>query len=380
MNQIDIYNTPVSPINDVNYTAGWFSDTWKLTSRLTINYGGRLEDYKDGWPDQTVAPNGLPVLANWPETLNPVERARYFSFIAPKTVTATVVSKSTTFAPRIGFAYDLLGNNRTVLKAFFGQFRYNSADTLADAQNPVARAQLRYAFNDLTATASWTDRRNCGTFNSTQGGGGFVTVDPNLMRPTSNEVSTSLEHEIRQGLSGRVSYVYKNIRNEWSDIDVARRPLYTVPFNFIDVGTDGIAGTVGRQDAQLLDRPATAPTSRVFTNPEGLDHADFNTVEVALNRRFAGKWMLLTSFGYTLAESDPRHDLVDRHDRRRRQPAVEQPRLLSSVAADVRRRRLRDLDHLELQGDRPLHDAVGHRLVRVRGRCRAAISGAASPA
>ena len=49
----------------------------------------------------------------------------------------------------------------------------------------------------------------------------------------------------------------------------------------------------------LLDRPATAPSNRVYTNPANLGKSDFSTVEVALNRRFAGKWMVLTSFGYT---------------------------------------------------------------------------------
>lgn len=39
---------------------------------------------------------------------------------------------------------------------------------------------------------------------------------------------------------------------------------------------------------------------RVFTNPTDPEsQADFNTVEIGLNRRFAGKWMLLTSFGHT---------------------------------------------------------------------------------
>ncbi len=37
---------------------------------------------------------------------------------------------------------------------------------------------------------------------------------------------------------------------------------------------------------------------RVYTNPEGFD-ADFQNVEVALNRRMMGKWMLLTSAGMT---------------------------------------------------------------------------------
>src|SRR4029453_16382672 len=269
VSQIDIYNTPVSPINDVNYTGGWFSDTWKVNNRLTVNYGGRLEHYVDQWPDQTVAPHGIPALANWPDTINPTERARYLSFIAPKTVTATTVSNTTTFAPRVGFAFDLFNDNRTVLKVFWGQFRYNSADTLADAQNPVARAQLRYAFNDLDGNRLLSGPQELGTFNSTVGGGGFVTVSPDLIRPTSNEISTSLEREIRQGLSARVSYVYKNIRNEWSDIDAARIGLYTVPFNFVDVGNDGVAGTSDDKTVALLDRPAPTPNNPGLPNPQG---------------------------------------------------------------------------------------------------------------
>ncbi len=38
---------------------------------------------------------------------------------------------------------------------------------------------------------------------------GLVTVDRNIKRPYSSEFSTSVEREVMQGLSGRVSYVYQ---------------------------------------------------------------------------------------------------------------------------------------------------------------------------
>ncbi|MEO8680435.1 MAG: carboxypeptidase regulatory-like domain-containing protein [Vicinamibacterales bacterium] len=291
VNQVDIYNTPVSPYNDVKYQSGWFSDTWKFNERMTVNYGGRLEHYTDGWPDQTVAPNGVPALAGWNDPV-------YQAFIKPQTVSAKVVSRSTNFSPRVGMAYDLTGDNRTVLKAFFGQFRFNSADTIADQQNPVGKAQLRYRFNDLNGNRLLDGPQELNGLVQTVGGAGFVTVDPNLIRPSSTEFSTSVEREIRQGLSGRVSYVYKNIRNEWNEVDTARLPLYTVAFPFNDIGNDGVAGTSDDKTVQLLDRPATAPSNRMFTNPSN-GYSNFNTVEVALNRRFSGKWLLLTSFGYT---------------------------------------------------------------------------------
>jgi hypothetical protein len=126
-----------------------------------------------------------------------------------------------------------------------------------------------------------------------------VTVDPNLVRPTAHEISTSVEHEIRQGLSARAAYVYKNIRNEWREIDAARLPLYTVPFNFNDIGNDGVAGTSDDNIVQLIDRPLTAPTNRVYTNPDEGGTADFHTAEISVNRRFGGKWMLLAGAGYT---------------------------------------------------------------------------------
>ncbi|MEW6320243.1 MAG: carboxypeptidase regulatory-like domain-containing protein [Acidobacteriota bacterium] len=309
INQVDIYNTSVTGINDVNYTAAWINDTWKVTNRLTINLGVRIEAYEDGWPEQQFAPNGLPQLANWPADVNPVERARYLSFIAPRTVAATTVSESLTASPRVGFAYDLSGDNRTVLKAYFGQSRWNSADTLSDQENPVGIAQLRYAFLPCTATRTTACDLNgnrlldgpqeLGAFNSTQGGAGFVRVDRNLTRPTSNELSVNLEREIVRGLSGRATYVYKNMRNVWGEYDTIRGPQYTVPFTFTDPGPDNnLATTADNKTISTFDRPAGLAQDRVYTNIPDAD-ADFHTIEFAVNRRFSGRWMLLTSVGHT---------------------------------------------------------------------------------
>ena len=293
VNQVDLYNTPTSPFNDVVYNSFWISDTWKLNERLTFNLGGRLEMYKDGWEEQEFTPNGHPMLANWN---NPV----YRDFVAPRTIEARTVAKTTDFAPRAGFAYNLTGDNRTVLKVFYGMFNFNSADTLADRENPVGRAQLRYNFLDPNGNRLLDGPNELGSLNSTQGGGGFVRIDRNLQRPTASEVSVNVEREIVPALSGRVSYVYKNIRNLWGEIDAIRTPAYTVPYTIVDRGPDNVTGTADDQRFETFDRPPSSQigSDRVYTNPAD-NKADFNTVEVALNRRFQGKWMLLTSFGYT---------------------------------------------------------------------------------
>jgi hypothetical protein len=293
VNQVELYNTPVSPFNDVVYHSAWITDTWKLNDRLSLNLGGRYEYYRDGWPEQSQTPNGHPVLANWD---NPTYRA----FVAPRTVEARTVSETNTFAPRIGFAYDLTNDNRTVLKVFWGQFRFNSADTLSDQENPVGRAQLRYQFLDQNGNRLLDGPSELGNLIQTVGGAGFVRVDRDIKRPYASELSTSVEREIVSGLSGRVSWVYKNLRDVWNEVDILRDPTYTVPFSFNDIGADGIAGTGDDRGVTLYDRQPGVASDRVYTNPtDPENNAEFQTIEFGVNRRFSGRWMLLTSFGYT---------------------------------------------------------------------------------
>jgi hypothetical protein len=289
--ELELYNTPTSPINDVVYHSFWLQDTWKATNRLTMNLGVRIESYRDGWPEQQFQPNGHPQLANWND-------ARYRAFVAPVTVEERTVSESLTAVPRIGFAYDLTGDNRTVLKVHFGQTRFNSADLLADQENPVGRARLRYVFNDLNGNRLLDGPQELGRFLQTLGGGGFVRVDRDLVRPTGHELSTNVEREIVPGLSGRVSYVYKNARDVWGELDLARVDTYTVPFTFVDLGPDNAANTGDETTFRTFDRTASAASDRVYTNPEQ-NNDDYHTMEVALNRRFSNGWMLLTSFGHT---------------------------------------------------------------------------------
>jgi hypothetical protein len=109
LTQVDIYNSSVTGINDVVYTAGWINDTWKLNSRLTLNLGVRIENYKDQWPDQSLVPNGQPALAGWTDP-------RWVSFIARRTSRRPPLPTPPRWRRRSGLPTTLSGDNRTVLK------------------------------------------------------------------------------------------------------------------------------------------------------------------------------------------------------------------------------------------------------------------------
>ena len=172
----------------------------------------------------------MPELAN---TTDP----RLIALFSPLNVAGQTVSESSTIGPRLGLAYDLRGNGRSVVKAYFGRFYFNSApDTIAAAANPVGRTRLRYRWTDLNGNLKIDGPNEVGAFLRTAAGPSGVTIDPNLERPFGDEYSLHYEQELLPGLSGRASYVHKSLRNEWETVDLGRVDSYVTPITRVDPG------------------------------------------------------------------------------------------------------------------------------------------------
>lgn len=286
--EVYLYNTPNAGINDSDALSIYLQDGWSITRRFTLNVGARYDRYKLGWPEQSFTP----------------EQSAFFQ---PVSTAPAAVANLGSLSPRIGFAWDITGKGRTVAKAFFGRFYYNTSTDIGARENPVGAGGRVYQFTDLNGNRVLDGGLELGRQLRTFGGAGAVTIDRNLEHAYGQELSAHLEHEIANSLSARGSYVFKGTRNEWAEVDLGRVNAYTIPFSFTDIGPDGRAGTSDDRTLQLFDRPAGAPSQRVFTNPgnvPGVPSVDgnYHTVEVALNRRMKGKWMLLTSFEHTWAK------------------------------------------------------------------------------
>ena len=296
--EVDIWNTPNNSINDSVQTSGFLNDTWAINSRLSLNLALRYDHYALGWPDQNATP----------------DRKEFFQ---PITATSQTLVTLASLNPRIGFAWDITGKGKTVLKAFFGKYAYNPSADVTDRENPVGAATQRYAFVACAAgQTTGCDVNNnklvdspaeLGRLISTAGGAGSVKVDRNIDHPYGLEISTHLEHELFPSLSVRASYVFKGTRNEWAEVDTVRAGALNVPFNFLDPGPDGLTGTADDKTVQLFGMAAGTGSNRIYGNPKahGLPgfEGDYHTVEFAVNRRLKNKWMLLTSFEHTWANA-----------------------------------------------------------------------------
>jgi hypothetical protein len=286
--EVEIYNTPNQGVDDSKATGLYAQDGWNVTRRFTINAGLRFDRYKIGWPEQSFTPG----------------QSAYFQ---PVSTQDTTVADLKSVSPRLGFAWDVTGSGKTVWKAYYGRFYYNPSTDISSLENPVGQAALRYQFRDLNGNRILDGPQELGSLLTTVGGAGFVKVDRDLEHPYGQESSTHFEQEVAPFLSARASYVYKNTRNGWAEVDLTRVNAYTIPFPFTDNGVDGMRGTADDQQLVLYDRLAAALSTRTLTNPgrwAGVPalEGDYHTVEFALNRRFHGNWLLLTSFEQTWAE------------------------------------------------------------------------------
>jgi hypothetical protein len=286
--EVDIYNTPNTSADDSTATNLYVQDGWNLTRRFTINAGVRFDRYKIGWPENSFTP----------------EQTAYFQ---PVTTPETTVVDLKSLSPRLGFAWDVVGNGKTVWKGFFGRFYFNPSTDITSLENPVGQAAFRYQFRDQNGNKILDGPQELGSLITTVGGAGFVKIDRDLESAYGQEASTHFEQELAPYLSARGSYVYKSTRNGWAEIDLTRINAYTIPFSFTDVGADNVRGTADDQQLTLYDRPAGTPSTRTFANTANVPgvpalEGDYHTVEFALNRRFHGKWLLLTSFEHTWAE------------------------------------------------------------------------------
>src|SRR5438876_8155988 len=179
--QIRVYNTPVVPADHDNTYAWYVKDSWRPTSRLTVNLGVRWERQHSFLPEQSFAG-----ARDWP-TVFP---AGSFPQIEVQRLTRAV--------PRTGVAWDIGG--KTVVKATFGLYNYILGDTYADAFNRNATANAVFNWHDLNGDKLYEPGEvnldlNSTDFRSITAASNQI-LNPNLRSPDIWETTVSFEREV----------------------------------------------------------------------------------------------------------------------------------------------------------------------------------------
>ena len=116
--------------------------------------------------------------------------------------------------PRVGVAYDLFGDTKTVIKASYGAFANSPGDAFSDFYNKNTITTTTYRWRDVNGNGDYDPgETNLDTtctacdFISITGGAANNLLNPDLKDPKTYEATVTLDRELRPNLAARVSYL-----------------------------------------------------------------------------------------------------------------------------------------------------------------------------
>jgi len=226
------------------------------------------------------------------------------------TYPAVEVVTSRAVAPRIGLAYNIAGNGKTVLKATYGLYNHAWTEDFAQNFNPNALATTTYRWHDLNGNRDYDPGEvNLDTSASSSDflritGAANNVLNPDLQQPRTNDFSVSLERELRANFSAKALYVDRRQARLFEGFNILRPySAYNIPVVRRDPGPDGVlgtpddAGSITLYDYDPAYRGA-AFVSNQFQNRRGRDDY-FRTIQLTLNKRMSKKWDMLASLDAT---------------------------------------------------------------------------------
>jgi hypothetical protein len=294
-------NGPVWSVNILKNNALFFQDKFKVSSKLTLNYGIRFDQYDSSYPEQRFGLNGNKACVDDHDCdVGP--------FVVKTVTPARDVVTFNTLVPRVAVIYDVFGNSKTALKASWGRFSTNPAASISSLVNPIDLITKKYAWDNsyLTADPAVAASRITPAYVATLlpifGGAQLTptTVDPNLNDSYTDEYTFGAEQELASDLRGHFAVVRKRQKNMFGRYDRLRTVSSYTPVPAVDPGPDGIVNGALADDRTITVWETGVPpdtTDYYLTNKAIGD--TYLTFELGVTKRMSDHWQLISGFDWT---------------------------------------------------------------------------------
>lgn len=248
-------------------------DSWKPSPRLTINAGARFD---------------------WVRGRSPVLNTKLYD--------------TKNLAPRVGFAYDLTGDGRTVLKGHYGQYYEGSFFLSYSPATGGIEDFVLYAYDPSGSVCG--PEGNC--FSEIDRSVTPVyRIDPDIKHPRVDEITAGFERALTRDVRFSLTGILREDKNLQGTLSPSARWARIALAN-------GLAG--GTVDAYTWVNRAASETDLVVTNPDGFAYLDANGNVLGraraqrkykglifeLDKRFSNRWQGRVS--YVLQKSEGGQD------------------------------------------------------------------------
>ncbi|MGB2716510.1 MAG: TonB-dependent receptor [Vicinamibacterales bacterium] len=235
-----------------NRLTAFAQDSWQIGSRFTLNPGvrfDRITGFNKHLDEQVYATNSI--------------------------------------SPRIGFAWDLTGNSKTVLRGHYGWYYDGAKSTFFDPLDPqIAPTYFGYLDENLNIIDSYlTDP------------GTNRTMDPDIKHPRMRQGIVGIERELFGGLAVGVTGIWRYNDQFIDDIlEFGAGDFTTEPLR--DPGPDGTADSGDETgNTVTLYRQVSDPLDNryLITNPENAFRR-YRGLELTATKRMSSRWQMQASW------------------------------------------------------------------------------------
>jgi hypothetical protein len=274
--------------------AVFLQDDWRVNRSLTVFLGLRYEIVGVWHEDSNLLANFRPLEGGY----HVVPNAQAAALLPPdaialgRTRTADQVGLSDSlvntdknnFSPRVGFAWRVGEDNKTVLRGGFGIFHPTVA--VQGVRDLLATNEFRYT--KLYRGGGLRNGFSGGVLSPNLGGFGNQGIDPDIESPDIYQYNLTLERELPGDLGLRLSYIGSTMRKLLVDRDYNTLPANTDPFD--------------SEDPEDFARLPFYPYGTYMDIVENRGSGQLHAAQVELTRRWRNG--LALNAAYTLAHSD----------------------------------------------------------------------------
>ncbi len=248
---------------DVNYYAGYLQDEWRMNRNLTVNAGVRYDLQSN--PDPTITNPDYPATGDIPDDKN-------------------------NWAPRVGFAWDPIGDGRTVVRGGFGYF-YDTTPALL-----LANVLLNNGISGVRYVIRCSSSNPCPTFPNILADPGSASastpsifaVDPNFENPKTKRWSLGAEQAVGDDYSFGGEFVWSESYNMERLIDANMVPVGFTPFG------------AHLYDYRVVNDDNFGSIAQVTSDAS----AKYWAVVVKGRKRFSNNWTFNASYTYGKARDN----------------------------------------------------------------------------